>query len=129
MFEYNSNEDRWMQVGNRIAAECDNDGNDGEVALSGDGQRVIIGAPENIEYRGHARVFQAVNGIDDYAVPDNCQSHKPTVAPSTGPTVTSHPTVINLTLDKDYSSGGAKMSRGVIVAITFGGIGVASLVL
>lgn len=128
MFEYNSNDDRWIQVGNRITAECINDGEEGEVALSGDGQRVIIGAPENIEYRGHARVYQTVNGIDDYEVPDNCHSHKPTFAPSSRPTTTPYPTVINHTFDKD-SSGGAKMSRGVIVAIAFGGIGVASLVL
>ena len=56
----------WIQVGNDIDGESSNDWSGYSVAMSSNGDRVIIGAPYNhdAEYSsGHARVFQEFGGL------------------------------------------------------------------
>lgn len=63
VFEYNGS--NWSQIGNDIDGEATGDFSGAEVAISGDGNRVVIGAPfndANGEDSGHARVFDLING-------------------------------------------------------------------
>jgi len=47
----------WTQIGSDIDGEASGDESGRAVALSGDGNTVIIGAPENASAAGHARVY------------------------------------------------------------------------
>ena len=65
VYEYNVLTDSWDQVGIDIEEEAQGDMEEGEVSLSADGTRVIIGSRKNDDNgtnAGHARVFEDVNG-------------------------------------------------------------------
>lgn len=60
IFTYSDNENSWIQLGQDIDGELDNDLSGSSVSLSSDGRTIAIGAPNNARsgvYSGHARVF------------------------------------------------------------------------
>ena len=59
MFEYNSNDERWYQLGKTLNGESSSDGFGASVALSSNGTTIGVGGPlSNTYYEGHARVFR-----------------------------------------------------------------------
>ena len=64
IFEENTN-GTWVQIGDDIEGEAAGDTSGRSVGISGDGKKVIIGAPLNDGYSnnaGHARVFEEKDG-------------------------------------------------------------------
>ncbi len=61
VYEFNSDSDAWVQLGDDLDGDR-RDGHSGSsVALSGDGKRLIIGAPRDDTYSGHAKIYELVN--------------------------------------------------------------------
>jgi hypothetical protein len=62
---YKEVDGNWVQVGSDLDGEAAGDLSGYSVAMSGDGMRVIVGAPfndANGDYSGHARVYKEVDG-------------------------------------------------------------------
>jgi hypothetical protein len=63
---YKEVDGNWFQVGSDLDGEAAGDESGWSVAMSGDGMRVIVGAPRNdangVESSGHARVYKEVGG-------------------------------------------------------------------
>jgi len=63
---YKEVDGNWIQVGSDLDGEAADDWSGYSVAISGDGMRVIVGAPSNnangLENSGHARVYKEVDG-------------------------------------------------------------------
>ena len=92
VFDYNTSLDEWVQVGDTIIGECNNDRSGKAVAISDNGTRVIVGAPYNEYYTGHARVYEAIPGFVDYNN-DHCFTvPQPTPTPTTKVPTTNSPT-------------------------------------
>jgi hypothetical protein len=64
IYEYNSSNTTWTQLGEDIDGEAQFDQNGFSVSLSGDGTRVVIGAPFNSKddgtgsFTGHVRIYE-----------------------------------------------------------------------
>lgn len=92
IFDYDTSTQDWVQVGDTILGECGFDQSGKAVAMSGDGSRLIVGAPLNNYYTGHARVYEAIPGFVDYDN-DHCFTvPQPTPTPTTKVPTTSSPT-------------------------------------
>lgn len=52
----------WIQKGQGIEGEAETDWFGSAVALSGDGNRLAVGAPHNLGYKGHVRVYEYASG-------------------------------------------------------------------
>ena len=76
----------WVQVGQSITGECKNDNSAKSLDMSKDGKRVVIGAPLNDYYDGHARVFEATEGFTGNSGSSSCYTFPPTPRPSSKPT-------------------------------------------
>lgn len=58
IFEYDSIENEWNQLGNTLNGESSSDGFGASLALSGDGSTIGVGGPlSNVYYEGSVRVF------------------------------------------------------------------------
>uniref|UniRef100_A0A7S3QHA1 Subtilisin n=1 Tax=Chaetoceros debilis TaxID=122233 RepID=A0A7S3QHA1_9STRA len=75
----------WVQVGRSITGECGNDNAARSLDMSKDGKRVVLGAPNNDYYNGHARVFEATEGFTGNTG-SSCYTFPPTPSPSSKPT-------------------------------------------
>lgn len=75
----------WVQVGPAITGECKNDNSSRALDMSKDGKRVIIGAPNNDYYNGHAKVYEATEGFTGGSG-SSCFTFPPTPGPSNAPT-------------------------------------------
>lgn len=92
VFDYDTDTQEWVQVGDTILGECGFDQSGKSVAMSGDGSRLIVGAPFNDYYAGHARVYEGIPGFVDYNN-DHCfTSPVPTPTPTTKVPTTVSPT-------------------------------------
>lgn len=63
VYEWSNNE--WIQKGQDIDGEAEDDNSGISISMSANGSRVIVGAPENDgigDFAGHARVFEFQNG-------------------------------------------------------------------
>ena len=54
---------QWSQIGGDIQGESPGDASGYSTALSADGSIVAIGAPSNLGFAGHVRIFANSNGI------------------------------------------------------------------
>jgi hypothetical protein len=54
----------WKQLGGDIGGEASNDLSGYSVALSEDGTTVAIGAPANVDLKGHVRIYYLINADD-----------------------------------------------------------------
>ena len=52
----------WVHVGRDLDGEAEGDSSGHSVAMSADGMRVVVGAPGNGYYSGHARIYKEVDG-------------------------------------------------------------------
>jgi len=69
IFEWDGGSSSWVQLGQDIRGEADFDWSGASVALSADGSRVAVGAPENDgngSNSGHVRVFEWVVGSSSW---------------------------------------------------------------
>ena len=58
VFQYNASTLQWIPFGQRIRGESGGDNSGASLAMSNDGTRLAVGAPNNYNYRGHMRVYE-----------------------------------------------------------------------
>jgi hypothetical protein len=58
VYDWNAGSSAWTQVGGNINGEAAGDESGTSIAMSASGHRIVIGAPENQSFRGHARVYE-----------------------------------------------------------------------
>jgi len=89
VYQYVEADDIWKQVGIDIGGECKNDGFGGDVAISDDGTRIVVGSNKGNYYAGTTRVFEAVVGAGDGTdgANDKCPTFTPSRSPSLAPVV------------------------------------------
>jgi len=64
VFEYNPSTLQWAPFGTKIRGQSGGDYFGSSLAMSNDGSRLAVGAPNNYAYTGHVRVYQ-YNSVDD----------------------------------------------------------------
>jgi hypothetical protein len=71
VFQYNASTLQWTQFGQRIRGESSGDKSGASLAMSKDGLRLVVGAPDNGEtnygYRGHMRVYEYNSGSGQWS--------------------------------------------------------------
>ena len=73
-----------------LSGECKTDGFGGDVAISDDGARIIVGSKKGNYFSGTSRVFEAVVGAGDGTdgTANKCPPFTPSSSPSVAPTLT-----------------------------------------
>ncbi len=62
VYEFNAGTDTWVQLGDDLDGDRTGGHSGASVALSGDGNRVVVGAPRDSTYTGHVKIYELVNG-------------------------------------------------------------------
>ncbi len=62
VYEYNAGAETWVQLGDDLDGDRTGGHSGSSVALSGNGNRLVVGAPRDSTYTGHVKIYELVNG-------------------------------------------------------------------
>ncbi len=63
VYEYSADTFTWAQLGDDLDGDREGGHSGSSVALSGNGKRLVIGAPRDSTYSGHAKMYELVDGV------------------------------------------------------------------
>lgn len=61
IYNYNASENDWQQIGEDIEGDVTQSSSGFSVSLNADGSRVAIGAPDSLQLKGHATIYELVD--------------------------------------------------------------------